>query len=244
YDVNKDGQVNVSDLLQVLAAQGENGQASLDNMPLLTVDGLKAAWGETDSIYDLDSDGTVNVNDLLKLLAEGGTIHHPDAPITVEGVKLAMESGNLAYDVNKDGQVNVSDLLQVLADQGKASNAGASARETSPSDPKARFIDHNMASRPLPKEELEERTRIALGRPAFEPVSSSFAESVARERQEMQRLSESLYDRFLKNGFALKPPANLHAILDQFELPRPDRQHLLEQLTDRYPQGLGVNRVG
>ncbi|MCZ6835857.1 MAG: dockerin type I domain-containing protein, partial [Planctomycetota bacterium] len=98
-------------------------EVDVSNMPMLTVDGLKAAWGETDSVYDLNSDGTVNVNDLLKLLAEGGTMHHPDAPITIEGVMLAMESGNLAYDVNKDGQVNVSDLLQVLAAQGEKGQA-------------------------------------------------------------------------------------------------------------------------
>ena len=38
--------------------------------PVLTIEDLKAAWGQTDSIYDLDQDGIVNVNDLMQLLAE------------------------------------------------------------------------------------------------------------------------------------------------------------------------------
>ncbi|MDY7110472.1 MAG: hypothetical protein SYC29_17720 [Planctomycetota bacterium] len=94
YDLNRDGTVNVRDLLSLLAKLSDTTkaeEAQLGQAPggpegltdehgqsppvppeedPLTVEGLKDAWGSDNERYDLNGDGTVNVRDLLALLAQ------------------------------------------------------------------------------------------------------------------------------------------------------------------------------
>ncbi len=84
FDLNEDKTVNVNDLIQFLldypsgsaadAALSTQEQKPVDEVDApaaqdpRTLDGLLAAWGETDSAYDVNGDATVNVTDLIRFL--------------------------------------------------------------------------------------------------------------------------------------------------------------------------------
>lgn len=96
-------------------AEADDPPASGD---MLTLKGLIAAWGQTDSPYDLTGDGTVDMSDLLTLLQNGGTMPMPEGaqePLTLKGLLAAWGSGNSTFDLNADGIVDVTDLLAFLA---------------------------------------------------------------------------------------------------------------------------------
>jgi hypothetical protein len=99
----------------------ENTASNQSSKPLyeITVEGLMANWGKSDSIYDLTGSGTVDGEDLLLLLSNGGTmmVEMPeDMPIelTLEGLLAAWGSSNSHYDLNGDGTVGGEDLLLFL----------------------------------------------------------------------------------------------------------------------------------
>lgn len=96
YDLNKDGTVDIADLLTFLTKASPASQPAdppiaadnivpkpvandapadapvdgpdLNNTP--TVEGFDAAWGSSDASYDLNADGTVNMQDLLQFLSQ------------------------------------------------------------------------------------------------------------------------------------------------------------------------------
>ncbi len=89
--------------------------------PMLTLEGLLAAWGQSNSPYDLNGDGTVGVSDMLMLLGEGGTMPMPEGasePLTLKGLMGAWGTDNSTFDLNGDGVVDTSDLLLLLSRMG------------------------------------------------------------------------------------------------------------------------------
>ena len=220
----------------------------------LTVDGLKAAWGESDSIYDLNGDGIVNVSDLLKLLAAGGTIAHDEAPLTIDGLLHVWGQSNAAYDLNGDGIVNVSDLLQLLAEQ-SGETAPAEAEALAPTSEAAipggatsvGSSFEKPASNPLP----EDNPAAGIENTGKDPeVSDAQNPPVAtslhpfRSISELRDIAHAIFQRLLSAGYELKPPANIHSVVDQLQLSRSQKQAIIERLAERYPRGLGVNFVG
>lgn len=106
YDLNRDGGVNMKDLIELLGRLANRDQPQGDGpvpgapsgvgendveqagfgaeTEQLSVDGLMAAWGQKGGDYDLDGDGTVGMNDLNKLLAMLAPENKPEAP-TIDG---------------------------------------------------------------------------------------------------------------------------------------------------------------
>ena len=220
----------------------------------LTVEGLREAWGESDSIYDLNGDGTVNVSDLLKLLAAGGTIAHPDAPLTIDGLLEVFGQSNTAYDLNADGIVNVSDLLQLLAQQGDEIAHGHS-HQSAPTSEAAipggtTSVESSLekpASNPLPEDNPAASIEITDKDPEVSdaqnpPVATSL--HPFRSISELRDIAQAIFQRLLSAGYELKPPANIHSVVDQLQLSRSQKQAIIERLAERYPRGLGVNFVG
>lgn len=66
----------------------------------------------------------------------------------------------------------------------------------------------------------------------------------SRREAALARLSSFVSNRLDNAGFDHRPPRNLHAVLERLDLSDGDRSALLKQLADKYPNGLGVNRVG
>jgi hypothetical protein len=106
--------------------QAEPGEGSPSaEPPMLTVQGLMAAWGQSESPYDLNGDGVVDLSDLLALLEAGGTMPMPDhgdtqtPALTVEGLMAAWGTSDPTFDLNGDGVVDTSDLMALLAQLGQ-----------------------------------------------------------------------------------------------------------------------------
>lgn len=128
---------------QVDSGTAADGDSPPENGWWLTIDGLLAAWGQTDSPYDLNGDGVVDVSDLLALLAAGGTMpgpgEGPPPPLTIDGLMQAWGTNNPHYDLNGDGVVDVSDLLMLLA-QLRQGN------DSTPEEPAMLTVDGLMAA--------------------------------------------------------------------------------------------------
>lgn len=75
YDLTGDGKVGVQDLLMLMSNGGtmqvESAGVVADQE--LTLDGLMAAWGASNSPYDLTGNGTVGIQDLLMFLSKHGS---------------------------------------------------------------------------------------------------------------------------------------------------------------------------
>lgn len=127
FDLNGDGTVDTSDLLLMMAKLGENVPPTEPETPAdqLTLKGLMAAWGQSNSPYDLNGDGTVDTSDLLLLMQNGGSMPMPEGaepePLTLTGLLGAWGTDNSTFDLNGDGVVDVSDLLMLLSQTGDQS---------------------------------------------------------------------------------------------------------------------------
>lgn len=94
---------------------GEGGDET--GQGTLTLEGLLAAWGQSDTPYDLNGDGSVGVSDMLIMLDNGGSMAMPEnesEPLTLSGLLGAWGTDNPTFDLNEDGTVNTSDLLALL----------------------------------------------------------------------------------------------------------------------------------
>lgn len=78
YDLNGDGTVNVTDMLQMISGIGGPGRPWEPKSPsdpaklpmnANTLAHIQVDWGQTDSRYDINGDGIVNVSDLLHVLS-------------------------------------------------------------------------------------------------------------------------------------------------------------------------------
>jgi hypothetical protein len=119
YDLNGDKVVNVQDLVEFISSwpksdpqpeapdHGKTPAGVLGAQP--TVEGLMAAWGQTDSPYALNGDGTVNVQDLSQLY-EDWPMMHTGGGLTALPPALPARIGQL------DGLTNT--LLDKLAAAG------------------------------------------------------------------------------------------------------------------------------
>ncbi|MCP3902908.1 MAG: hypothetical protein GY715_04660 [Planctomycetes bacterium] len=61
-------------------AEPQQQQQQQQQEEMLTLRGLREAWGQSDTPYDLNSDGTVNFADMLQLIKQLGESHHPVTP--------------------------------------------------------------------------------------------------------------------------------------------------------------------
>jgi hypothetical protein len=226
-------------------ADDKSGSPDADdaaNQTIITVNDLTAAWGTSEVAYDLNADGIVNVQDLLRLLAEGGTMRKPDAPVTLEGLRAAWGTSNASYDLNADGIVNVSDLLQLMAQTKSDDGADAALDAGNAERGDAAIADLGPITDPIsaPGPALEKPAAAAV------PIAPLTARAASADTTSttLRGVADGLYERLAALGHERRPPANLHALLDHLNLARPDRQALLERLAERYPRGLGINRVG
>lgn len=105
YDLNNDGTVNVSDLLQLLAA---GGTIAHDEAPL-TIDGLLQVFGQSNPDYDLNADGIVNVSDLLQLLAQqdDDTVH-VDIPASTPEADKPGGTSSVASSLDKPASTDLT----------------------------------------------------------------------------------------------------------------------------------------
>jgi len=109
----------IDNKLAELNASGVQTASSPEQTYEITMEGLLANWGKSDSIYDLTGNGTVDGDDLLTLLNEGGTmtvkVPEGSSPETsLEGLMAAWGKADSMYDFNEDGTVDGSDLLLFL----------------------------------------------------------------------------------------------------------------------------------
>lgn len=256
----------IQDRIAALKSQASTDSDDAAHGRFLTIDGLKKAWGESDSIYDLNGDGTVNVSDLLKLLAEGGTMAHPDAPLTIDGLLQVWGQSNAAYDLNADGTVNVTDLLQMLAQLGEEpapADAIAPAPLAATADPADTPIAASTLEKPisstLPAEKPATRIDITgkdpiadttplrpgnSGNPGIPDPLDALTSYPIRSFGELRDIAHAIFQRLMGAGYELKPPANIHSVVNQLQLSRPQKQAIIERLAQQYPRGLGINFVG
>ena len=245
---------SIQQRIAALQSQAATSDPDSPTGRFLTVEGLRDAWGESDSIYDLNGDGTVNVSDLMKILAAGGTIAHEEAPLTVDGLLHVFGQSNAAYDLNSDGIVNVSDLLQLLAEQGgeadpaqaEALAATSGAAIPSSAAPVEPPLD-KPASNPIPEDKpaaITESTGKDPNLAATQNPAAATSPYPFRSISELRDIAQAIFQRLLGAGYEMKPPANIHSVVDQLQLSRPQKQVIIERLAERYPRGLGVNFVG
>lgn len=208
---------------------------------VLTIDGMRAAWGESGSIYDLNGDDTVNVQDLLKLLAAGGTIAHAEAPLTLEGLLDVYGQSNPDYDLNGDGIVNVKDILQLFAQESaEIAHGEKSASISEPAKPGATSPVEPSFDKPA-----------STGLTGRDPIDSaaqippkSDSPHSFRNISDLRNIAQAIFQRLMGAGYEFKPPTNIHSLVDQLQLSTQQKQVIIDRLAERYPQGLGVNFVG
>lgn len=179
---------------------------------------------------------------------------HAEAPLTIDGLLQVWGQSNAAYDLNADGIVNVSDLLQLLAQQGDEIAHGHSHQSAPTSEAAvlggAAPVESPLekpASNPLP----EDNPAAGIENTGKDPkVSDAQNPPVAtslhpfRSISELRDIAQAIFQRLLSAGYELKPPANIHSVVDQLQLSRSQKQAIIERLAERYPRGLGVNFVG
>jgi hypothetical protein len=217
----------------------DTSTASSLSGPLLTLEGLQQAWGESDSAYDLDADGTVGIGDFLMLLAEGGVMENPDreAAPTIDGVIATWGESNTTYDVDESGTVGIDDFLAVLAQQ----SATSSAVESEPRVASGEVIhDTDIA---LQTSKLDPTAPLEAAATEPEDVQE-ITERSAHTFAEIRDLASSIFDRLRTAGFNQRPPEQLHTLLDRLNVSSSEKRTLLEQLAAKYPNGLGLNKVG
>ncbi|MHC5024072.1 MAG: dockerin type I domain-containing protein [Planctomycetota bacterium] len=226
YDLNGDGTVNMVDLLEFLAQQGQTSNAGPDESEVLTdtpaevltdtpgeltEEGFQAAWGTSDANYDLNGDGTVNMADLLTFLDQMNQQQQPgtngvpdiDSPSLIEQFQQAWGTDNEAFDLNGDGTVNMADLLAYLEQVG--GGKGDQAREAGEAG----------------------------------AVRPPHAHGVDPER-----LSRSIIARFEAAGFSERPPSNARQIVDGLGLDDLTSRLLIDRIASRYPHGLKLDLTG
>lgn len=119
YDLNGDGKVDVDDLLMLLNGNGqpEPAEASAEQTapPMLTLEGLRGAWGSDDARYDFNQDGVVNERDLETLIQNGGAMPNPESGLSLDDLLAAWGTNNAKYDFNGNGQVDIQDLIALLS---------------------------------------------------------------------------------------------------------------------------------
>ncbi|MHC4947893.1 MAG: hypothetical protein ACYTG1_06490 [Planctomycetota bacterium] len=269
YDLNTDGTVDVSDLLLWLAQDGPGSAAPTPPIgpepaelagapgpadateagtdpatpadPPLTLAGLLASWGESDTPYDLNVDGTVDVSDLLQWLAQGGpgpaagdaaaasgpapqsddVAAHAgdDGPLTLQGLLDAWGQRDSRYDLNGDHVVNVTDLLQLLAELDQGGDDGAHAAAATAGDEPP-----------------------ALDLPGLGRKLGLFRQ--ARLDDRARGLADLIATRLGAAGHADRPPAGLRDFIDELGLDSPQKRVMLQRLIETYPAGSSINTIG
>ena len=61
---------------------------------------------------------------------------------------------------------------------------------------------------------------------------------------ELRDIAQAIIKRLLGAGYEWKPPANIHSVVEQLQLSRPQKHVIMERLAQQYPRGLGINFVG
>ncbi len=118
--INTSADPNLAAAKRIPATPAASAPPNTNNMPMLTMEGMVAAFGTNDSAYDLNADGIVDINDFSQFLLNGGTGYHSEAAITAEGIEMNLGSTNAAYDLDGNGIVGLSDFSQFLVNYGQS----------------------------------------------------------------------------------------------------------------------------
>lgn len=135
--------------LRVYNSGPNQAQSDSSNMPMLTMEGMIAAFGTNDATFDLNADGIVDIQDLSQFLINGNLMPHPDAPLTTEGFNQALGSTNSAYDLDGDGHVTTNDFSQWLLNYGQSHTSSSTFAPQTPGNEKGSAPPNLPANSPL-----------------------------------------------------------------------------------------------
>ena len=238
YDLDGNGTVDAWDL-----ALFQGGQRPEDPTPLPPAnDPTNNAGGTTATATAMEStrpgpeDGQAFLDRFTRFVFRSSIGRAGD--IAVSDMKLTSEQA-AQLDPDGDGLVKRAALKKFIQDD-------IAGRISGDDGFKPRLAAREWIDRlggPTANEELVS----FAGRGAREELVSRPGQPVgdaSRREAALARLSSFVTGKFENAGFREHPPRNLHAVVNQFNLPAADRTSLLEQLAARYPNGLGINRIG
>ena len=228
------------------------------NQQYMSMEGLVGAWGQSDSPYDLNSDGTVNVDDLLMFIANYR--QHINTPLpapandseadAAEPVVSALTpetapAGSVVPDNVLTPETPVADadeaagsvtIADIVADWGKReSELDLNGDGLVNVDDLLQFIASMSYSNGAPTESSQDTASSARLTNANHPTGSV---------RNIASLTNALLERLEKAGFDKHPPSNIHDLVDRFEFLPHQKGAMLKLLAAKYPDGLGVNRIG
>ncbi len=137
-------------------------------------------------------------------------------------------------DPDGDGIVKRADLKQFIK-----SNIARQMEANPDFRPRAALLDW-VARLGGPRE--SEALTSHPGTPEGKGVRPADADN--RREAALQRLSSFVSNKLEGAGFRDHPPRNLHAVIGKLNVTGADRDFLLKQLSQKYPNGLGINHVG
>jgi hypothetical protein len=243
YDLDGNGTVDGWDLAHFLGGQrpGDNSNAapaatdpsSATNPDATAVAGADADTGAgapqaSEAVDDGQppSDEQRFLNRFANLLFRMSG-HGADQNIALADLNLGERLTNM-LDKNGDGTIKRGDLLNAIQ------NELARTMETDESFDVRKYADDWLSRLGGP----------AQGETIMTQLGAKPAMTEEQRENALTRLASYMTNQFESAGFAKTPPRNLHEVVSHFNLTKTDRAFVMRQLASRYPDGLGVNRVG
>ncbi len=238
----------------------------------MSVQGFTAAMEEQDlTYYDLNGSGEINIDDLVELLQMIAKNNASDGgPAVSENQQSAPPSSGASPEItNGDTRTENTGPPKIDAPGAdlSASAPGASIASTTPTP----LTDQITAASPKDKlSELAERITKKLTAAGYDykppanlgeildnlklpdnqrgflldRINGLFQQHAGQTAQvDGSRISNLLLDRLQDAGFNQRPPSNINAFVNELQLPGAVQQSVLTNLSQHYPQGLGVNFV-
>lgn len=226
----------------------------------MSMKGLVDAWGQSDSPYDLNNDGTVNVDDLLMFIANyqqhintplPAPSNAPDTnadaaePVVSALTPGTVPAGNVVPDnvltpetpvAGADEAAGTVTLADIVANWGRReSEFDLNGDGVVNVDDLLQFIASMSYSNGAPTESSQDAPLSARLTNANQPTGSV---------RNIASLTNVLLERLEKAGFDKHPPSNIHDLVDRFEFLPHQKGAMLKLLAAKYPEGLGINRIG
>jgi hypothetical protein len=242
YDLDGNGNVDAWDLALFLGGErpGEPAQPPATNDPTNSANGAPAdalATETQDAQRPGPEDGQAFLDRFTRFVFRTTIGREGEIPLS----QLKVNDQQAArLDPDGDGIVKRADLKELI--QANVARQIDADDQFRPRAAAREWI--NRLGGPGAHEALVSRPGEQSERSADDRLGANLADGVAKREAALTRLSSFVSSKLEGAGFREHPPRNLHAVIGQLNVTGADRSFLLKQLAEKYPDGLGINRVG
>ena len=247
YDLDGDGTVGISDMLELLKRMAETPlHKEPDPLQALLDD-----WGKSDSPHDLDGDGTVGIRDMLMLLKQMAEPPAQDETNPLQALLADWGKADSQYDLDGNGTVGIRDMLMMLK---RMAQGGPEPSLPAPHEPNDREhfsrIRHHAAHHRLAAENHHrepESSRASRPEPNdrehFDRIGRHAAQH-HRAAAQYHRAAAQSYARSILPQLASMDPDEVRESIKDSKVPVEQKQFVLDQIAARHPRGHHVSVVG